>query len=303
MKILKIEGISKTLGKKKILNNVSLSVEEGQIFGFLGPNGAGKTTTIKMVMGLLSVDEGKILINDIDITKNFEKAISNVGGIIENPEMYAYLSGMQNLKLFARMHDNITQERIDEVVKIVKLENRINEKVKKYSLGMRQRLGIAQAILHKPNLLILDEPTNGLDPAGIKELRDTLHYLCENEDVAVIVSSHLLSEMELLCDSFGVIDNGVMVDFISTEDIEKENIDESIVYEIETSDNEKAREFVAKFVIENTDSKNIPVLVTKHQASILCETLLNNKIEVFALIPHKKSLEETFIEMTSGSKI
>lgn len=303
MTILKIEGISKTLGRKKILDNVSFSVDEGQIFGFLGPNGAGKTTTIKMIMGLLSVDEGKILINDIDITKNFEKAISKVGGIIENPEMYAYLSGMENLKLFARMHDNVTQERIDEVVKIVKLENRINEKIKRYSLGMRQRLGIAQAILHKPNLLILDEPTNGLDPVGIKELRDTLHYLCKNENVGVIVSSHLLSEMELLCDSFGVIDKGVMVDFISNNDKKEIADNDNILYEIETSDNAKAFEILKEYDISYTDNNNLSVEITKHKASSICNTLINNGIEVFALIPYKKSLEDTFIEMTSGSQI
>lgn len=149
--------------------------------GFIGPNGAGKTTTIKLILGLQGITSGDVNINGYDIKKDFTKAIRRVGAIIENPDLYMYLTGYENLKLVANMYKGITKERIMEVVKLVKLENRINDKVSKYSLGMRQRLGVAQAILHKPNLLVLDEPTNGLDPEGIKEMRDLLKNLQNKE--------------------------------------------------------------------------------------------------------------------------
>lgn len=166
--ILKCENLNKLIGKKQILKDVSFEVEAGDILGFIGPNGAGKTTTIKLILGLQSISSGSVQINGYDIKKNFEKAIEKVGAIVENPDLYMYLSGYENLKLIANLYKNVSKSRIDEVVKLVGLENRIKDKVSKYSLGMRQRLGIAQAILHKPNLLILDEPTNGLDLKALK---------------------------------------------------------------------------------------------------------------------------------------
>lgn len=179
--ILKCKDLHKKIGKKEILKGVSLEVNEGDILGFIGPNGAGKTTTIKLILGLQGITSGEVNINGYDIKKDFTKAIRRVGAIIENPDLYMYLTGYENLKLVANMYKGITKERIMEVVKLVKLENRINDKVSKYSLGMRQRLGVAQAILHKPNLLVLDEPTNGLDPEGIKEMRDLLKNLQNKE--------------------------------------------------------------------------------------------------------------------------
>lgn len=171
--IVQIKNLSKKIGKKNIINQLSFEVPRGEVFGFLGPNGAGKTTTIRMMVGLMSITEGVVLINGKSIATNFEEAIAHVGAIIENPEMYKYLTGYQNLVHFARMSQRVTRSRIDEVVKLVALENRIHPKVKTYSLGMRQRLGVTQAILHKPSLLILDEPTNGLDP-GIQAVTPTL---------------------------------------------------------------------------------------------------------------------------------
>src|SRR5690606_37921093 len=151
-------------------------------------------------------------INGFSIEKDFEKAIRSVGAIVENPEMYKCLSGYQNLRHYARMIPGISKERIEEVIELVGLRNRIHEKVKRYSLGMRQRLGVAQALLHKPEVLILDEPTNGLDPAGIRELRDYLRKLTKEDGISVIVSSHLLSEMELMCDRVAIIQQGKLVD-------------------------------------------------------------------------------------------
>ena len=217
--ILKIKGLNKTLGKKQILHSIDMECYGGEVCGFLGPNGAGKTTTIKIAVGLLQLDEGEISINGKDIKKDFEGAMANVGGIVENPEMYKYLSGMENLRQYARMREGVTEERIKEVVELVRLSNRINDKVSKYSLGMRQRLGVAQAILHRPKLLILDEPTNGLDPQGIKELRDILKELAHKEGTCVVVSSHLMSEMEMMCDRVGIIANGKMIGSYTMEEL------------------------------------------------------------------------------------
>lgn len=220
-KVLELKNVSKIIGKKRLVDNISFEVYKGEIFGFIGPNGAGKTTTIKMITGLYKISKGEIYIDGIEVRKDFEKALQGVGGIIENPEMYGYMSGRDNLKIFARMHDNVSAERINEVIELVKLGKRIDDKVSQYSLGMRQRLGIAQALLHKPKLLILDEPTNGLDPMGIKELREMLRKLADETEIAVLVSSHLLSEMELMCDRFGIIDEGEFIGVKTKEEINK----------------------------------------------------------------------------------
>ena len=220
--ILKCENLCKTFGKKTILKDVSLEVNEGDILGFIGPNGAGKTTTIKLILGLQSITSGKVSINGYDIEKDFTNAIKKVGAIVENPDMYMYLSGYQNLKLVANLYKNILDSRIEEVVKLVKLENRIKDKVSKYSLGMRQRLGIAQAILHKPNLLILDEPTNGLDPEGIKEMRELLVDLANKEKMAILISSHNLAELDNFCNKVSIIKNGKIIETSEISKIKKE---------------------------------------------------------------------------------
>ena len=229
--ILKCENLCKSFGKRQILNNVSLEVNQGDILGFIGPNGAGKTTTIKLILGLQSIDSGTVKINGYDIQKEFEKAIEKVGTIVENPDLYMYLSGYDNLKLISNMYKNIDKKRIDEVVKLVKLEQRINDKVSKYSLGMRQRLGIAQALLHKPNLLILDEPTNGLDPEGIKELRELIKDLAEKENMAIVISSHNLSELESFCNKVTIIKNGKIVETSTINEVKK--VEHSYIIEID----------------------------------------------------------------------
>lgn len=216
---IKLEQVSKHYGKRKVVDGLSLETRCGEVFGFLGPNGAGKTTTIKMIVGMIDTDEGKISICGADAKKEFEKAMANVGAIVENPEMYRYMTGLQNLQQYARMRKGVTGERIREVVELVGLSNRIHEKVSKYSLGMRQRLGVAQALLHHPRVLILDEPTNGLDPAGIRQLRDILKNLAHTEGICVMVSSHLMSEMQLMCDRVGIIVNGRLLQVTSVEEL------------------------------------------------------------------------------------
>ncbi len=309
-KVLELKNVTKIMGNRKIVDSVSFEINSGEIFGFLGPNGAGKTTTIKMITGLLKIDEGDILISNNDVKKNFEKALSQVGGIIENPEMYGYLTGRTNLEIYGRMHGNISTERINEVIKLVKLENRINDKVKKYSLGMRQRLGVAQALLHNPKLLILDEPTNGLDPMGIKELRDTLRHLAEKEGLAVLVSSHLLSEMELMCDRVGIIDNGKIIDIKTLKDIKKQNIESFITYELEVSNYSLARKIIEndynKISDEITvDFKENKILIScsRDEIANVNKALIMENILVYTIKPINNTLEDEFMKVTTGSKM
>jgi ABC-2 type transport system ATP-binding protein len=205
--VLSVQGLKKNIGRIPIIHNVSFDVYAGEIFGFLGPNGSGKTTTIRMLVDLIKPTAGKIIVCGEDIDEHPERALANVGCIVENPEMYGYLTGWENLEQFARMQSGISAARIAEVVGIVGLEQRIRDKVKTYSLGMRQRLGIAQALLGKPKLLILDEPTNGLDPKGIKELREFIRILAEG-GMSLFISSHLLSEIQLMCDRVAIIAHG-----------------------------------------------------------------------------------------------
>ena len=209
--VLNVSNLTKVYGQKKVVNNVTFSVFAGQIFGFVGPNGAGKSTTIRMITGLTPITNGDVTICGYSVKNAYKKAIEHVGGIIEMPQLYPYLTGMKNLKLFAKFYGKAAIARINPIVKLVGMENRINEKVSTYSLGMKQRLGIAQALLSKPKLLILDEPTNGLDPNGIVEMRNILKTLAEKENMAIIISSHLVDELEKIIDYAIFIKNGCVV--------------------------------------------------------------------------------------------
>lgn len=300
-KVLELKNVSKVIGKKRIVDNISFDVNKGEVFGFLGPNGAGKTTTIKMITGLLNITEGEIFICGNNVKSDFENALSVVGGIIENPEMYGYLSGMDNLKIYSRMHGDVSKERINEIISLVKLENRINDKVKKYSLGMRQRLGLAQALLHSPKLLILDEPTNGLDPAGIKELRDTLRELCDKEGLAVLVSSHLLSEMELMCDRFGIIDNGKMIDIKTIKDIKNQG-NKVNVYKIVVDNTVAAEKLLGPKYGAYIKDEYIMVETERHNVPEMNRVLVKNNIDVYEISVVANTLEEEFMKVTTGSK-
>ncbi|QQE78862.1 ABC transporter ATP-binding protein [Alicyclobacillus sp. SO9] len=233
---VEIRDLTKKIGRKTIVDSLSFDIPKGEVFGLLGPNGAGKTTTIRMMVGLISITRGDVHIAGYDVRNNFKAAMSHVGAIVENPEMYKFLTGFQNLKHYANMSNGVTQDRIMEVVKQVGLEDRIHDKVKTYSLGMRQRLGLAQALLRSPDVIILDEPTNGLDPAGIRELRDYLRNLAANEGIAVIVSSHLLSEMELMCDRVAIIQSGKLIDVRSIRDKQLDSaMEQPVVIEVDNA--------------------------------------------------------------------
>ena len=304
--IISLKNVTKRIGRTTIIDDLTFDVPKGEIFGFLGPNGAGKTTTIRMIVGLMSITNGQILIKGKNIKTEFEQAIRHVGAIVESPEMYKYLSGYQNLVHYARMVPGVTKERIDEVVSLVKLENRIHDKVKKYSLGMRQRLGVAQALLHRPSLLILDEPTNGLDPAGIRELRDYLRYLTRTEGITVVVSSHLLAEMELMCDRVAIIQRGKLIDVMPIQHFTGEN-DQVQTYHIQAQPPEQALEIVGHMegVLEAKLNQwgLIEVLTEQEGIPDILVGLMENQIRIYGVQKVSKSLEDRFLEITGGGQI
>ncbi|MCL1694494.1 MULTISPECIES: ABC transporter ATP-binding protein [unclassified Lysinibacillus] len=296
--IVQLQNLSKTIGGKQLIQQLNIDLYPGQITGFLGPNGAGKTTTIRMMTGLMNPTEGKVIIDGVSLQDKYEEAISKVGVIVENPEMYKFMTGYKNLLHFARMHKNVTKERIQEVVRQVGLENRIHEKVSTYSLGMRQRLGLAQALLHRPKFLILDEPTNGLDPAGIREFRMYLRKIAEEDGVSVFVSSHLLSEIELMCDRVAVIQNGKLIDI---RDI---NVETSSFYYIEATPNDQAAALLQKLDYNFVAENNGYVLeIKKEDIPNLIAQFVQEGIQLFAVQPHQKTLEDQFLEMTGGGQI
>ena len=294
--VLELKNVSKSFGKRKVIDNLNLEVNEGEIYGFLGPNGSGKTTTIKMILKLISSDSGEIKVNGYDTTKEFEKAMECIGAIVENPDLYKYMSGIDNLRLHARIR-NIDEKRIEEVLELVELKGREKDKVGKYSLGMKQRLGLALTLLHKPKVLILDEPTNGLDPAGIKKLRDILKEISHQEGVAVFVSSHILSEMQLMCDRVAVLDNGkiVKVEKISDTNEEKEEAVEIKVRNIEKAVKILKEEFNLDVKIENN---KINITVRTEKLPEVIKKLAIADTEIQLVIPKEHTLEDIFFDAT-----
>lgn len=298
--VLECKDLHKKYGKKEVLKGISLELYEGDILGFIGPNGAGKTTLIKLALGLQNITSGEVFINGYDIKKDFVKAIEKVGAIVENPDFYMYLSGRKNLEVAANMYKDIPDGRIDEVVKLVGLEKRIKDKVSKYSLGMRQRLGIAEALLHKPNLLILDEPTNGLDPEGIKDLRDILKDLSRKENIAIFISSHILSELENLCTKVCIIKSGELIE--TSEMSALKHISNDLCYLIEIDDTSKIKDLTGyKFTI--IDSNNFEIYFRKEDMPEFISYLLNSGVLVYSVKEKTATLEEAFLFKTGGNTI
>ncbi|TVT29408.1 ABC transporter ATP-binding protein [Salinicoccus cyprini] len=297
-----IRGLHKTIGRKKIIKDLNFDIRPGEVYGFIGPNGAGKTTTIRMMVGLIGITSGDVVIKGNSIKKNYKKAISEVGAIVENPEMYPFMTGKQNLKHFARMTRGITDARIDEVIRLVGLENAIQTKVGKYSLGMRQRLGIAQALLHSPSVLILDEPTNGLDPAGIREIRRYIRKLAVEDNVSVIVSSHLLSEIELMCDRIGVIKNG---ELIAVRDLHEKTDSEQSIVSLDVHPRDEAIEILNTAqhikVLESDDQ--LKIQINRNDVPGLVTTLVQKDIQVYGVTVIQSTLEDQFLEMIGENVI
>lgn len=302
---MELIDVKKSIGKKEIIKGLSFTINKGEVFGFIGPNGAGKTTTIRMMVGLMKLSDGDVKILGNSIKTNFKEAVREVGAIVENPEMYPFMTGMQNLLHYARMIPGITTERIQDVIKLVGLEKPIKERVGKYSLGMRQRLGIAQALLHSPSVLILDEPTNGLDPAGIKEIRQYIRHLASEENVAVIISSHLLSEIELMCDRIGVIKNGELVAIQSVHESTGVEQQKQSQVQMEIDPPEKAVELLkTQHEVNATATKKLLSFQSeKEQIPAIIKTLVEHDVAVYQVTTSKASLEDKFFDLIGENTI
>ncbi|MFS0780916.1 ABC transporter ATP-binding protein [Bacillus sp. 1P06AnD] len=298
---VRLQNVTKKIKNKTIIDHLSFDVFGGEIFGFLGPNGAGKTTTIRMIVGLMKLSDGDVFICGDSVKNSFEKAIGHVGAIVENPEMYKYLTGYDNLKHYARMSKGVNKARIDEVVELVGLQARIHDKVKTYSLGMRQRLGLAQALLHKPKVLILDEPTNGLDPQGIREIRDYLKELSRNEGMTVIVSSHLLSEMEMMCDRYCIIQNGKLIDIQNTQDENSETVSKTVQLSVEPV--KKACKLIQEAYPEcraEISGQALQLQIHHDLIPEVIKTLVLADCAVYGVETVTVSLEEKFLQITGA---
>ncbi|OKP98098.1 ABC transporter ATP-binding protein [Paenibacillus sp. P46E] len=304
--VLQMNGVSKIIKGQAIVNKLSFDIRKGEIVGLLGPNGAGKTTTIRMMTGLIRMSEGDVLVDGHSIRNDFNKAIAHIGAIIENPEFYPHLTGYDNLKQYQRMSDGITDARIDEVVELVGLQEAMGKKVKAYSLGMRQRLGIAQALLQAPKLLILDEPTNGLDPAGIREMREYMRTIAEVEGISILISSHMLAEIEQICHRAVVIQNGQLI--AVTPLGEEVKVGGEIPLAIRVDQLEAALTVIraqsgVQFI--RTDEANSEVLVSMKDNEVpgLVAAFSEARVGVYRITDNKQSLEEEFLKWTGGNRI
>jgi len=299
---LSVQNLTKKIGKRQIIKGISFELQEGEVFGFLGPNGAGKTTTIRMLVGLIKPTSGSMVVCGYNVRTHFTKAMEQIGCIVENPELYPYLTGKENLLHFARMLPNVPETRITEVVAMVGLQARIDEKVKTYSLGMRQRLGIAQAMLNHPKVLILDEPTNGLDPAGIREMRQFIRELAEQEGLSVLVSSHLLGEIQLLCDRVAIIKNGEIIQVDSVKNLLSSQ--EKMLWKVDPVDRGKDVLTQLTDVSETADGYLVTAFEEKEVPKWNVQ-LINEGISVLEMNRKLPALEDLFLEVTGvgGSSI
>lgn len=296
--VLDVSNVTKIFGNRVAVNNVSFTIREGEIFGFLGPNGAGKTTTMKMICGLSSITKGSIRICNYDMPKDQEKALSFVGALIENPLMYPNMTGMENLKYYASLYKGISKEDIINYARVVGLEQRLKDKVKTYSLGMKQRLGIAQALLHSPKLLILDEPLSGLDPNGVKEMRDFLKLLAKNYNIAILISSHMLSDMEQICDTVGIINNGQLLEIKPISDL-RDSIDGAKRLLIKVDYPNYAGKIIVNELQLKTEVAGNRILVNagEDKLSLITQKLIMYNINVFGIDVVTKNLEQIFLDI------
>ncbi|HEX6161635.1 MAG TPA: ABC transporter ATP-binding protein [Thermoanaerobaculia bacterium] len=292
-------NLTKLIGDKTIVDSVSFELHPGEVFGFLGPNGAGKTTTIRMLVGLIKPTTGTIEICGHDIRRHFEQAMRCIGCIVENPDLYRFMSGRENLEHFARML-RVGNDDIERVAQLVGLDHRLEQRVGTYSLGMRQRLGIAQAMLGSPRVLILDEPTNGLDPAGIREMRGLIRRLATEHGLSIFVSSHLLAEVELTCDRVAIIHRGRILKSGGVREL----IASNRMMEFRVGDVGRATEiFRAKGIDVVTNDGSVLAPIEESDAPPFVRALVTDGIEVFHARQRVQTLEEMFLETTGGESV
>ncbi len=301
--VLSVQNLTKEYSGKKVVDGLSFSLLPGQIMAFVGPNGAGKSTTIRMITGLTPITDGSVRICGYSINKNFKLAIENVGAVVEMPQLYPYLSGYKNLKLFASLQKGISEERINNIIQLVGMENRIHDKFSTYSLGMKQRLGIAQALLNKPKLLILDEPTNGLDPNGIVEIRNILRILAQKEKIAIIISSHNLAELEQICDMIMLINGGKIIEYKSMQDLENLVAGENKVQLVCNYPNYAGMLLKQTYGIKcKVVGNSVYVPVKEKDLAAVITFLTNKKIKIYSIKKIHKSLEDLYFELLNNKR-
>ena len=283
-RVIKVRNISKTINKKKILDNINFDIYEGEIVGLVGKNGAGKSTLLKIMTGLYSYDEGEIYYYNYNLKTDYEKAMSIVGTLIENPDMYSNLTGKKNLELFKSMFKGIDEGTVEEIVRIVEMEKYLGKKFKTYSLGMKERLGIASSLINKPKILILDEPTNGLDREGIKKI---MKMLKELKDTTIIISSHMLNDIEELCNKI-IFTNDGKIDSIKI----KQNDNKKNVF-FEVDDFSKARLIIKDYCI----NENLEVYESDDTISLINKELVLNDRNVYRISETTNNLEKVFFKM------
>lgn len=302
MSVLEVSNVYKSLGKRQVIKDVSFSIEEGEIFGFLGPNGAGKTTTIKMIVGLIGIDKGTISIDGSDISKNGINARAKLGAVVENPEMYNYLSGMANLKMIAEIR-KIPKKDILDMVELVDLSERIDDKVGKYSLGMKQRLGLACALLGKPKLLILDEPTNGLDPSGIIDFRNIVRKAVSELKTSVFISSHILSEVQQLCTRIAFINHGEIKSMESLKGNMDGNFDKiNIVVSSSNSISDLLQSFDSVRKVQQNNGEYF-VVADKGSTPKIIKQLVEKDIDIQEVYQRQNNLEQRYMELLKRGEV
>lgn len=301
--VLETKNLTKKFRNIIAVDNLNLKVYKGDVFGFLGPNGAGKSTTIRMLTSLIYPDDGEIYIFNQKLTPNSKSVLRRVGAIVESPDFYLYLTAYKNLEILSKLYGiNPTRNQIMEILDFVGLANRWNSKVKTFSHGMKQRLGIAQALLHNPDLIILDEPTTGLDPQGMKEIRELVISLSKEKGKTIFISSHLLHEIELIANRMIIINRGQKVIIGEVRELLDK---EKSIYEFHLSDVNKAIKILEDLNLNIDEYKvnqnKIEISTQKIKATQLNKIFIQNDIEVYSFYP-KRTLEEFFLQITQGSK-
>lgn len=297
--VIRTTHLSYSFGKgNKTLDDINLLVPAGSIYGFLGPNGAGKTTTLRLLLGLLKNQQGKLEIFGKEFGTHRKEILKRLGSLIEQPSLYLHLTAKENLEIY-RLIYRVDKIRIDEVLKLVGLEHTGKKKARQFSLGMKQRLSIAIALLHKPELLILDEPTNGLDPNGIIETRELIKKLNREYGTTVIVSSHILNEVERMATHVGIIHRGKMLFQGPLQDLQQMKTSQTSI-EIETNDNILAAEALGGFTVKSVNGKLVLPFESREQTARINRTLVEKGVEVYAIHPQQNDLEQLFLDITSN---
>ncbi|MCI9139553.1 MAG: ATP-binding cassette domain-containing protein [Lachnospiraceae bacterium] len=301
--ILQTNHLTKTIDHKDLVQNVNIHVKKGEIYGFLGPNGAGKTTVMKMITNIWKPTEGRIELFGEILTPTSYEVLKRMGSIIEFPTFYDHLSGKENLRLHCEYMGYYSPNSVEDALSMLELTEAGDKPIKNYSLGMKQRLGIARAILHKPELLVLDEPTNGLDPVGMKQLRELFKMLCIEYGITIILSSHILYEVESIADTIGIINNGKMMKEISMKEISKMN---TAYIELSTPDIKKAVYVLAdQLELHNfkiVDKENIRIYDSGITANDISKALTKNDVKISAIGKKSENLEDYFLKLTEEGR-